>query len=190
MTRGRPFGVLKFLAVFVIALAAAAPAVAQATPEQCASIPGDAERLACYDALFRPDVEPNQGGSIVIQSERMIPALPTGRDYATMTVACLDDGIDVSFGFAGQLVSNTGDIAPVTFQLDQGGTTVRTLSADEENKLLRFPTSRDAAAFIDGLAGGRNLKVRMTPVRQRSLTVDFRLPDVADDIAALRASCQ
>ncbi len=95
----------------------------------------------------------------------------------------------VAFTFAGQLVSATGDIAPVTFQLDAGGTSVRTLAADANNTQLSFAPGRESEAFLDTLAGATNLKVRMTPVRQRSLTMDFRVNGVADQIAAVRASC-
>lgn len=188
MTRGRAFQVLKLLLAFAIAAAMPiAPVFAQSTPVECAAIAGNSERLACYDALFRGPGEAVE--SVIVQSERMIPALPAGRDYATFTVACAAEGIEVSFGFAGQFVSNTGDIAAVTFQVDQGGTVVRTLSADPTNKSLRFSSARDAGAFLDSLIAGRNLKVRMTPVRQRSVTVDFQLLEYADQIAALRSSC-
>lgn len=106
-----------------------------------------------------------------------------------MSLSCAEGGITVAFGFAGQFVSNTGDIAPLTYQVDAGGTTARTLRANAENTTLSFATPTDTEAFLESLVGGRNLKVRVTPVRQRSITVDFRLPDIADDIEALRATC-
>jgi hypothetical protein len=188
MTRGlfRLFG--KLLAALASAAAAAMPVAAQHTAEQCAIIAGDAERLACYDAIFRTGSIPT-GDAITLESERLIPAAPTGRGPATMVVSCAPGGPLVSFGFAGQQVSGTGDIAPVTLQVDQGGTSVRTLSANETNTALAFAPGRESAAFLDSLAGGTNLKVRMTPVRQRSLTVDFRLTEQAAAIAALRESC-
>lgn len=167
-----------------------APQAQPGTPAQCAAIEADAERLACYDAIFRGGGDNGEAEAIVIESERMIPALPTGRAPATMTLSCAEAGPLVAFAFAGQLVSATGDIAPVTFQIDQSGTIVRTLRADETNKSLSFAAGRESDTFLEGLAGGTNLKVRMTPVRQRSVTVDFRLDDHADAIAALRASCQ
>ena len=172
----------------LIAVSGSVPAAAQ-TAEECAAIAADPDRLACYDALFRDAAPVEPGAALVAESERMIPARPSGRGFAMMTVSCVAGGIDVAFGFAGHLVSNTGDIAPVTFQIDQNATAVRTLSADADNTLLRFATAREAGAFLDSLAGGRNLKVRMTPVRQRSLTVDFRLTDIAEPLEALRASC-
>lgn len=165
------------------------PAFAQASAEACAAIAADTERLACYDAIFRHTPTAPEG-AIVLSSERMIPAQPTGRAPATMTISCEAGAVRVAFAFAGQLVSNTGDIAPVTFQVDQNGTAVRTLAANAENNELSFASPRDAAQFLDSLDGGRNLKVRMTPVRQRSLTVDFRLPAAAGEIEALVAGCR
>jgi hypothetical protein len=180
---------LRLLLLLALVLAAApGAAMAQSTPEACAAIAGDPERLACYDAIFRDNVAA-PADAVVIESERLIPARPTGREPATMTVACEPSGVVVSFAFAGQLVSGTGDIAPVTLQVDQGGTSVRTLSADDSNTSLRFAPGRESEAFLDSLAGGTNLRVRMTPVRQRSLTVDFRLTESFDAIAALRAGC-
>jgi type VI secretion system protein VasI len=179
---------LALLVVFVM-IAFVGPAAAQPAAEACAAIADDIERLGCYDAIFR-----NTGnlpeGDVVIESERLIPALPTGRAPATMVVSCASGKPVVAFSFAGQLVSNTGDIAPVTFQLDQNGTVVRTLSANDSNTALQFEPGSASEAFLNSLAGGTNLKVRMTPVRQRSLTVDFRLPEHEQAIGALREGCR
>ena len=173
--------------LFIAGFAPVVPAVAQSSPELCAAMAEDIERLACYDAIFRADTAPAE--AVVIKSERQIPARPTGRGSATMTVACDAAEVVVSFAFAGHFVSNTGDIAPVTLQVDQNATSVRTLAADANNTALSFAPGAESETFLAGLEGGTNLRVRMTPVRQRSLTVDFRLPAHAEAIGALRAGC-
>ena len=179
----------KLLAGLAIMTVLGAPgAMAQPTLAQCVAIEDDAERLVCYDTIFR-DADTVVEGAVISKSERLIPARPTGRGPATMTIACEESEMTVSFAFAGQLVSNTGDIAPLTYQVDASGNVARTLRANEDNTALRFATTQDTEFFLDSLVGGRNLKVRMTPVRQRSLTVDFRLQPIAEAIAALRASC-
>jgi hypothetical protein len=177
------FGVL--LAALVVA-----PAYAQETGASCAPIADNTERLACYDKLFRTDTPPPEGNAVTIESERLIPALPTGRKPAEMIVACDAGVLTVRFSFAGQLVSATGDIAPVTFQVDQNATAVRTLNAAADNTAVGFWTTDESSMFLNSLVGGTNLKVRMTPVRQRSLTVDFRLAEQRDAIAAVRSACQ
>lgn len=176
--------------VLLIAAVTALPAMAQSDPQACAAITADTERLACYDALFRAGGEqPTASEPLVVNSERMIPAQPSGRGPATMTVACNAGVLSVMFAFANQPLSQSGDIAPITFQIDQGGTSVRSLAVADDNLSLGYATTAESTAFLDTLAGGTNLKVRITPVRQRPLTVDFRLPAVRDAITALRSAC-
>jgi type VI secretion system protein VasI len=170
-------------------LALALPGFAQETGPSCAAIPGDAERLACYDAIFRGGEDGPAAVEVRIESQQLIPARPVGRAPAAMVIACDADGLAVRFSFADQVLSNTSDNAPVTFQIDLGGNTVRNLPVDDANTSVGFPTARDAGAFLDTLDGARSLKVRITPVRQRSLTVDFVVRDHAADIAALRETC-
>jgi type VI secretion system protein VasI len=168
----------------------AMPALGQETGESCAAIGDDAQRLACYDGIFRTGTTELPSGALTYESERLIPARPSGRGPATFSVACAAGAPQVSFGFAGQLVSATGDIAPVTFQVDQGQTQVRTLEASSDNTSLSFAAARDAEAFLNSLNGGTTLKVRMTPVGQRSLNVNFRLTEALGEIGALRESCR
>jgi hypothetical protein len=182
---------LKAVALGALLLAtAAAPSIAQERGAECAAIGADVERLACYDRLFRgeggsvPEAEP-----VVLQSERLIPAAPSGREPATLTIACEEGRPVARFEFAGQPVSVTGDIAPMTLQVDQNATVVRTMAASDDNRSLAFSSARDTETFLDSLVGGTNLRVRMTPVRQRSLTVDFRIAQVVPAIADLRESC-
>ena len=189
MTRGFESRLLKALAGLAIVFGpTTSPAIGQAAVQACVVMADDAERLACYDALFRDAAVP-VAGAITVLSARPIPARPSGREPASLTLVCDAGQMVVSFRFAGQLVSNTGDIAPLTYQVDANATIVRTLRASADNTELTFASAADTESFLDNLLGGTSVRVRMTPVRQRSLTVDFRLPEVADDIAALRASC-
>ena len=109
------------------------PALGQDTGESCAAIGDDAQRLACYDGVFRSEAPATTGGELVFSSERLIPARPSGREPATISVACVAGVPTVHFGFANQLVSSTGDIAPVTLQVDQGPTLVRTMPSSPDN---------------------------------------------------------
>lgn len=167
----------------------ALPAWGQDTGEGCAAIGDDAQRLACYDGVFRantgelPEV-------LSLTSEQLIPARPSGRQPATFALACVEGAPQVRIAFAGQLMSSTGDIAPVTLQVDQGPTQVRTMQASADNLSVSFSSTRDTSAFLETLKGGTTLKVRMTPVRQRSLNVTFRVDGALEQIEALRESCR
>ena len=186
-TRSRTL--LKVIFGVLVAALLSAPAFGQDTGASCASIEDDAGRLACYDGVFRKGTPPAGEDSLVIESERLIPALPTGRKPAEMVVACDAGTLSVQFRFAGQLVSVSGDIAPVTFQVDQNATSVRTLRASPDNTAAGFWTTPESGVFLNSLVGGTTLKVRMTPVRQRSLTVDFRLDRNEAAIDAVRERC-
>lgn len=177
------------IAAALLTLASPVPAVAQQDGRSCSAVADDTERLACYDAIFQA---PDAGlgvAEVRIASEQQIPARPNGRAPAEMVIACTDGGLAVSFSFANQLLSNTSDSAPLTFQVDLGGNTVRNLPVGVDNTSAGFASGRDAAAFLGTLEGARNLKVRVTPVRQRSLTVDFRLPEHAEAIGAALGTC-
>lgn len=166
------------------------PALAQSEARACAAIDTDAERLACYDGVFRTGDTPGEALSATFESEQLIPARPSGRDRARMTVSCEAGTLSVGFSFANQLVSATGDFGALTTQLDAQTARTRSLDAAPDNLSLGFWTTRDAAAFLDSLAGSSNLTVRMTPANYRSLSVRFSLADVADEIASVRAACE
>lgn len=168
-----------------------APVAAQiaGSPAVCAVVADDAERLACYDAIFRGPAGAGAGTQVVIESTQLIPARPTGRKPATMTIACSGGVLGVSFAFAGQLLSETGDDAAISFQVQQTGNVVRNLPVSPDNTSIGFPGSRDSDAFLETLEAGDNVVVRITPVRQRSVQVQFRLAERQADIAAVRAAC-
>jgi hypothetical protein len=64
------------------------------------------------------------------------------------------------------------------------------MQSTEANTRLTFGNPRETQAFLDSLEGGRSLEVRVTPIGQRSLTVNFRLAEALDEIRALRESCR
>jgi hypothetical protein len=166
------------------------PAVAQTNGAACGAIANDAERLACYDRLFRGASVAEDGLSVTFESEQQIPARPSGRGRAQFTVSCDAGVLSARFSFAGQLLSATGDFAPVTFQLDQQSARTRTLNASPDNTAVGFWNTADTEAFLATLDGASALAVRITPTSFRSLSIRFRLEGVLDALAPIRAACQ
>jgi type VI secretion system protein VasI len=158
-------------------------------PRACAAVADNAQRLACYDAIFRVASPPTALAPIVIASTQPIPARPTGRAPAAMTISCADEVLGVSFSFAGQLLSETGDEAAISFQVQQTGSFVRSLPVSDDNTTIGFASASDADAFLETLEGGDSLVVRITPVRQRSVQVEFPLDPYEAAIASMRAAC-
>ena len=168
-------------------LAVSGPALAQ-SGSQCAAIDEDAARLVCYDDLFRNDTAPSQSQSVVFESEQLIPARPSGRAPATITVSCEANGLQVAFGFAGNTLSSLGNDVGMTLQYDLTRRS-STLPVNASNTAVLIDSSRDALAFIDNLAGVTNLTVRVTPASARTLSVRFRVDSFAQQVAPVVAAC-
>jgi hypothetical protein len=181
---------LSALALLPLFAAADVPvAFAQTGVSQCVPVESDVERLACYDGLFRDPQTAQAGLSVVLQSETLIPARPTGRAPATMLVNCQADELTVAFSFAGNTMSALGRDAGITLQYDLQASRSRTASVNADNTAIVLDTSREAAAFLDGLAGATNLTVRITPVNSRSLSVRFRVDAFMTEVNQVRAAC-
>lgn len=174
-----------------LALASAlfsAPASAQ-SGAQCAAIGADAERLACYDAVFRDGASPASGLSVTFESEQLIPARPSGRQPASMTIACEAGNLSVAFAYAGNTMSALGRDAGITLQVDLQSPRSRTLAVNADNTALVISNTADTLAFLDMLAGAQNLTTRVTPANSRSLSVRFSLAGVLEQVEPVRAAC-
>ena len=178
------------LAAALIVLAALPVSATAQDAASCALIPADAQRLACYDALFGGAPATEREGAVVIASEQMIPARPSGRDQAQLTIACEAGQLQVLFGFAGQLVSITGNNGAITFQFDQNPPFVRNLPASQSNTELGYFTSTESRMFLGQFAGADTLRVRIQPVNSRSLAVDFRVAAAYPEIQAVSEACR
>ena len=165
------------------------PAMAQSTGAQCAAVANDSERLACYDGLFRAAGADAAATSVTLESEQLIPARPSGRAPATITVSCEPNGLQVAFGFAGNTMSALGRDTGITLQYDLARARSSTLPVNADNTAILIDNSRDARAFLDGLAGATNLTVRVTPASTRSLSVRFRVDAFAAEVAPVVAAC-
>lgn len=182
-------------AALVLAVMGGAPATAQspdrtlASAAQCASFVSDQERLACYDTIFRNDAAGADSLSVVLESEQLIPARPTGRAPATIAVSCRDGLLQVAFGFAGNTLSSLGRDVGITLQYDLQRARSSTLPVSADNTEVLIDNTRDALTFLDGLTGATNLTARVTPANSRSLSVRFRVEAFDAQVAPVIAAC-
>ena len=190
----------------------AAPALGQVTPERCALIGGATERLACYDSIFRGDAAPAGGEAeavnlwvtgtdvseidgtetlfATIQSEQLIPARPSGRAPARMTVLCANETTTIQFTFAGQFMgTENSNSAPITTQLDRAPPQTRSLPLSQDRTAIGFFQSGQAIGFAGELVETERLLVRATPLGQRSVTVSFVLEGIEEALAPLAEAC-
>jgi hypothetical protein len=180
---------LPVLALLPLFFAPAPLALAQ-DGAQCAAIASDAERLACYDGLFRSAAPASDFAAVArLESDQLIPARPSGRAPATMTVMCEDSNLSIAFAFAGNTMSALGRDAGITLQYDLQAARSRTLLVNSENTAIIMTAADGAEAFLQGLEGATNLTVRVTPVNSRSLSVRFRVDAFMAEVAPVRAAC-
>jgi type VI secretion system protein VasI len=164
------------------------PATAQ-SGAQCAAITADAERLACYDSVYRTVAGSTEGASVVLESNQLIPARPSGRAPATITVSCTANELQVAFGFAGNTMSSLGRDIGLTLQYDLQRARSSTLPVNADNTAVLIDNTPDALAFIAALEGATNLTVRVTPATTRSLNVRFDVENFDDAVAPVVESC-
>jgi hypothetical protein len=170
-------------------LLSAVPAFAQSEAESCAVLANDAERLACYDGIFRTGSS-DAVEAAVFQSEQLIPAVPTGRGNATMTVACEVGELVVRFGFAGNVLAPTGSNTGISLQRDLLRAQAMTLPPNANGTELLIRGNDTVISFFNSLEGVTNLGARVTPANSRSLNVRFRVEDLAQQVAPVIAGCR
>jgi hypothetical protein len=180
---------LPVLALLPILLCSTPAVMAQQTGVQCTTIADDTERLACFDSAFAAPADEPGSTQLVFESEQLIPARPSGRRPATITVACDAGVLSVAFAFAGNTMSALGNDAGITWQFDLQAARSRTLPVNDENTAILLDNTRDALAFIQSLEGATNLTLRVTPVSSRSLSVRYRVDSFVDQVAPVRAAC-
>lgn len=169
-------------------VAMAGPALGQ-SGAQCAAIAADGDRLACYDGVFRNGTAAGEGLSVSFNSEQLIPARPSGRLPATMTISCEAGTLTIAFAYAGNTMSALGRDVGLTTQVDLQAARSRTLNVDATNTAILIDNTRDSLAFLDMLRGANNLTTRVTPANSRSLSVRFSLDGVLEQVEPVRAAC-
>lgn len=177
------------LALLPILMLSTPAATAQQLGAQCTAVASDAERLACFDAAFASALPSGTEASVVISSEQLIPARPSGRAPATITVSCTDEELRIAFGFAGNALSALGRDTGMTWQLDLLARTNRTLPVDDSNTAILLDNTPDSVAFLRSLEGANSLTVRVTPANSRTLSVRYRLATFAQEVQPVLDAC-
>jgi len=181
--------VLAILAALPALLLGATPASSQTDGASCAAIANDTERLACYDSVFRAGSGAD-AQAVVIQSQQLIPAVPSGRGNATMTIACEAGELVVRFGFAGNVLAPTGSNTGISLQRDLLRAQAMILPPNENGTELLIRGNDQVVGFLNSLEGITNLGARVTPASSRSLNVRFRVDAVPQQVAPVIAACR
>jgi hypothetical protein len=86
-------------------------------------------------------------------------------------------------------MSALGKDAGITWQFDLQAARSRTLPVNADNTAVLLDNTLDSLGFIQSMAGATNLTVRVTPLNSRSLTVRYRVDNLAELVAPVLAAC-
>ncbi|WP_119165181.1 hypothetical protein [Algihabitans albus] len=178
------------------------PAVAST---DCAGIPDDAARLACYDSVYRaPGQEtPRWALSETISAlddrrevEMVLDAVAPFEDRfgelvrASLHLACRGEEMQVWVHFGGAYFSEHAGGATMIYRLGDGAARRRDFAVANDRRSLGFWTGRAAGLFLGELEGQDRLTVQATPFRTNRATAVFDLAGFPAALRKLRAACR
>jgi type VI secretion system protein VasI len=182
-------------------------ALAATTPEECASIEVDTDRLACFDLLFPPatdspsaaagwDVEVRRSDldgrtDVFLLTESRQPHITQSgaRENLDLAIMCRDNETSVSLQLGGERIIDLQNGRVVTYQVDDGPEHSRPFLVSFDQKVLGLKAA-SAIAFARELFGGQSLSVHVRPWLQSSVTGEFNIAGLEEAIRPLREACQ
>ncbi|TSD87683.1 hypothetical protein FFK22_016220 [Mycobacterium sp. KBS0706] len=196
--------------LFLGALAPAATDQAYAaSPEDCAKIAADTERLACYDLQFKASVSavPQPAESKwqvqeqiskiddsknvflrVASSEPITDRLGQPSDLV-FWIACRERKTSLWFDFGGQFMADLNGGGRVTYRLDKAAARIKSFDESNDNEALGLWNGGAAIPFIKELFGGTMLLVRATPFNESSITAELPIAGLEEAVKPLRQAC-
>lgn len=206
---GRGIGIAGCLGVLAAGPAAAQANVSGRTPQACAAITDDADRLACFDALFPRQMpagaEPGAWALRIetsmlanrpnvyldVKSRETVPADYGTPERARLRVQCVENTTSVLFRLAGNYMSDYGEAGLIRYRIDdQPAQSVRG-NATRDNLAIGLTTGSAAIPFVRRLFSASSLLVEVQPVNKSNapVTLTFPVAGLEQAIAPLRKAC-
>lgn len=203
----------KFIArsacIALVLAGATASAIAQSTPEQCGAIDDGAERLVCYDLLFRIDRKPSSTSAqsawetssetsriddttnvfMTLESSDTFPRRFGGSAHGTMIVRCMENTTSIIFRMGDHHLADLQNYGRVTYRIDDAPAKTQRFVESTDNRALGLWNGGAAIPLFKTLFGAENLLVQITPFGESPITVDFPIAGIEDEIKPLREAC-
>lgn len=180
-----------------------------ATPEDCAKIAADTERLACYDLQFKASVssvpQPAESKWLVREEVSKIDDSKNVLLYLSATepitdrlgqpsilalsIACREGKTNLWLYFGGQFMADLNGGGRVTYRIDKAAAKTRSFEESNDNEALGLWSGGAAIPFIKELFGGTTLLVRATPFNESSVTAELPIAGLEEAIKPLRQAC-
>jgi len=185
---------------------------AEDSPTACAALKKDADRLECFDLIFKKSVVQNpvptgSTGKWVVRvekskiddTENAFVWLNAKEDrknrygqegYDSIHINCRENTTDIYFHFAGDFMSSTTGGGKITYRIDKTKAKKKNFRQSNNNKALGLWSGGKAIPFIKAMFGKNTLLVRATPYNQSAVTVEFDIRGLDNAINPLRKACR
>jgi type VI secretion system protein VasI len=184
------------------------PARAQDDPKNCAEISNDAERLECFDLIFKKSstttiapksdwivtqenskIDDSANVSLTVSSMQPITNQYGMQTNLDMYIVCREKKTDFYIVFGDQFMSSIEEYGKVTFRLDKRPAFQKQMTESTDHKALGLWGGAVAIPFTKGLFGGSDLFVRAIPYNESAVSADFNVSGLQSAISPLERAC-
>jgi type VI secretion system protein VasI len=185
-------------------------AIGQTTPEQCGAVDDGAERLVCYDLLFRVDRKAPTASSqsrwvvssetsrlddttnvflTLVSSDTFPRRFSGGAAHGSMIVRCMENTTSMIFRMGDHHLADLQSYGRITYRIDETSAKTQRFVESTDNRALGLWNGGSSIPFVKALFGAENLLVQITPFGESPITVDFPIAGIEDEIVPLREAC-
>lgn len=185
-----------------------------ATGEDCAKNDNDAERLACYDKIFKTDQKPAQAEPqvdvgkkgwdvwksqskiddsvsdlMMLLSDNIVNERAGTMGYGTIGIKCHQKTTTITFNAGEFFLVDDDDYGRVTYRLDKEKAKTKRMDVTSDNKALGLWSNSETIPFIKEMFGHDKIIVQITPYQETPATMEFTIKGLEEAIKPLRKAC-
>ena len=175
-----------------------------ATIEDCSKNKDDAERLACFDSIYKTDNDAKHDDSkknwhlveddsvsyilIAISDEKVDETEGLG-GYGSIGIACSKNTTRILFQAGSQYLSDTGNYSRVSYRLDKEKSDTISMDVSEDGDALGLWSGAVSIPLIKKMFSHEKMVVEITPYRETAVTMEFNIAGLEEEIKPLRQAC-
>lgn len=177
-------------------------------PNSCVILTNDADRLNCYDLIFKKSVTISRSNnsqwklkediSKIDDSKNVFLTLNSKDTFQTrfkknrtvsLLIMCRENTTSVIFNFADVFMSDNAGGGTVTFRIDKEKAFKKNLRESTDNNALGLWSGGRSIPFIKSMFDKDNLLMRFAPYNESFSTVNFNITGLKKSIIELAAAC-
>ncbi|QHJ77040.1 MAG: hypothetical protein [Bacteriophage sp.] len=180
------------------------------TIDDCSKITTDAERLACFDSVYKTDNDTKHDDSkknwhlvedhsklddsvsyilIAISDEKVDETEGLG-GYGSIGIACSKNTTRILFQAGNQYLSDTGKYSRVSYRLDKEKFEKISMDVSEDGDALGLWSGAVSIPLIKKMFSHEKMVVEITPYRKTPVTMEFSISGLEEAIKPLRQACK